>query len=226
MKQHKSKPGSFKGGRPPLAKRSKALDADRDKKALLRAKKAGFATVAEHRAHLASKQAKLDASLRAKGTGKCPRDSAIVQTARAIVAQRHVDMSSVLTNAERDYTVTVNSDGVIKRDPLPPTPTPARPANPASMSERIEAYQRDLAADPTVKGVRRCVPPRVVDGKIVRGYWEIVPPNQAKQAREAAAGKRVPCAPVGAGYGGDGSSLDALTLRDQMHGTRNWTQDL
>jgi hypothetical protein len=51
------KAGSYRGGRKPIEKRDRILDRDRDRKALQRATKAGFATVEEHRKSIAAKEA-------------------------------------------------------------------------------------------------------------------------------------------------------------------------
>jgi hypothetical protein len=63
---------STKGGRPPGTKvgaAQRTLDKDRERKALARAKKAGFATVEEHRADTDAKIAKRDAENAAKPKG-------------------------------------------------------------------------------------------------------------------------------------------------------------
>jgi hypothetical protein len=205
--KQKGKAGSFKGGRKPLAMRGKTLDHDRDRKAKARAKKAGFATVAEHRASTAKKEAARAAHLLANPTPPTFVQRIIANRllARQLVAERGRDYAPCMDRVP-DYVATVGQNGVITREPLPPGDFHTQAARYAESAPAPK--QADPALDPDLPppGLGMC-------------YWSV---PQLEAHKRMLRQKNTPPG------GGNGSSINDLNLRDQAMGVGafNWNDYL
>jgi hypothetical protein len=136
---------------------------DQQRAALKRAKKYGFASVAEHRKSIEAKAAQRPAALEAKRK-QVESDKAKAAAERAAAKPPGPAPETLFgvqipqQNQRGDYVATVMRDGVIRRDPLPPvasTPPPALPT-PKSAEPKQATPAPKPASDLPPPGLGMC----------------------------------------------------------------------